>query len=84
MNVLLILADQFRSDCLRHLGNEVIQTPNLDRLASEGVSFPLFQPDSPVRPQPHVHLYQPLPVFDAGRPQRDPADGRRGQPRLLP
>ena len=39
MNLLLILADQFRSDCLRHLGNEVIQTPNLDRLASEGVSF---------------------------------------------
>ena len=39
MNVLLILADQFRADCLRHVGNEVIQTPNLDRLASEGVSF---------------------------------------------
>jgi arylsulfatase A-like enzyme len=39
VNVLFILADQFRADCLAHLGNEVIQTPNLDRLASEGVSF---------------------------------------------
>lgn len=39
MNVLLILADQFRWDCLRHVGNEAVHTPNLDRLASEGVSF---------------------------------------------
>ena len=39
MNVLFILADQFRAGCLAHQGNEVIQTPNLDRLASEGVSF---------------------------------------------
>lgn len=39
MNVLFILADQFRADCLGHLGNEVIKTPNLDRLAREGVSF---------------------------------------------
>jgi arylsulfatase A-like enzyme len=39
MNVLFVLADQFRSDCLGHLGNEIIRTPNLDRLAREGVSF---------------------------------------------
>ena len=39
MNVLFILADQFRADCLGHLGNETIRTPNLDRLAREGVSF---------------------------------------------
>ncbi|HCL30480.1 MAG TPA: sulfatase [Candidatus Latescibacteria bacterium] len=39
MNVLFILADQFRADCLGHLGNDTIKTPNLDRLAREGVSF---------------------------------------------
>ena len=39
MNVLFILADQFRVDCLGHMGNDVIRTPNLDRLAAEGVSF---------------------------------------------
>ncbi len=39
MNVLFILADQFRADCLGHLGNRTIHTPNLDRLAREGVSF---------------------------------------------
>ncbi|MFP6647221.1 MAG: sulfatase-like hydrolase/transferase, partial [Candidatus Latescibacterota bacterium] len=37
--MLFILADQFRSDCLGHLGNETIRTPNLDRLARDGVSF---------------------------------------------
>jgi arylsulfatase A-like enzyme len=39
MNILLILADQFRVDCLGHMGNAVIRTPNLDRLAAEGVSY---------------------------------------------
>ena len=39
MNVLFILADQFRADCLGHLGNQTIRTPHLDRLAREGVSF---------------------------------------------
>lgn len=39
MNVLFILADQFRADCLTHNGNGVIRTPNLDRLARAGVSF---------------------------------------------
>lgn len=39
MNVLLILADQFRVDCLGHMGNSVIRTPHLDRLAGEGVSY---------------------------------------------
>jgi arylsulfatase A-like enzyme len=39
MNVLFIIADQFRADCLGHLGNDTIRTPNLDRLAREGVSF---------------------------------------------
>ena len=39
MNVLFILADQFRADCLGHMGNDVIRTPNLDRLAAAGASF---------------------------------------------
>ena len=38
-NVLFIIADQFRSDCLGCTGNPVIQTPNLDQLAAEGVAF---------------------------------------------
>lgn len=38
-NVLFILADQFRADCLGAAGNDVIQTPHLDELAAEGVLF---------------------------------------------
>ena len=45
-NVLLITADQMRWDCLGCTGNPVIRTPNLDRLASQGVLFRNgFSPD---------------------------------------
>lgn len=39
LNVLFILADQFRADCLGSAGNPVIKTPNLDALAAEGTLF---------------------------------------------
>ena len=38
-NVLFILADQFRADCLGSSGNSIVRTPNLDRLADQGVRF---------------------------------------------
>lgn len=38
-NVLLITNDQLRGDCLGALGNPVIRTPHLDRLAAEGTLF---------------------------------------------
>src|SRR5690349_17926429 len=38
-NVLLITFDQWRGDCLSALGHQCVRTPNLDRLASEGVLF---------------------------------------------
>jgi choline-sulfatase len=38
-NVLLLMADQWRADCLGAAGNMVIRTPNLDRIAREGVRF---------------------------------------------
>lgn len=39
-DVLLIQADQFRSDCLGCAGNNEIDTPNLDGLAADGVRYP--------------------------------------------
>lgn len=39
MNVLLITVDQMRGDCLGIEGHPVVQTPNLDHLASTGVRF---------------------------------------------
>lgn len=38
-NILWFVADQMRSDSMAHMGNPAAITPNLDRLAEEGVSF---------------------------------------------
>lgn len=38
-NVLFILADDMRPDCIGALGNPYIQTPNLDRLVERGMAF---------------------------------------------
>ncbi len=38
-NVLFITADQWRSECLSALGHPCLKTPNLDRLAGDGVLF---------------------------------------------
>ena len=38
-NILLILADDLRPDCVGALGNPHIHTPNLDRLVKKGVTF---------------------------------------------
>jgi arylsulfatase A-like enzyme len=39
MNVLFIITDQQRADMLHCYGNDVIKTPNLDKLASESMRF---------------------------------------------
>ena len=46
-NVLLITNDQFRADCLGAMGNRVIRTPNLDRLAAEGTLFEQYYVQCP-------------------------------------
>ncbi len=38
-NILLIVADQMRGDCLGVAGHRVVKTPNIDALASGGVYF---------------------------------------------
>lgn len=38
-NLLMITHDQQRADCLGYYGNRVIRTPNIDRLASQGIRF---------------------------------------------
>lgn len=47
-NVLLIFTDMQRADTIHALGNPIIKTPNLDRLAKEGTAF--------------VNCYSPSPV----------------------
>ena len=38
-NVLFIMLDQWRFDCLGANGNTILQTPHLDRLASRSANF---------------------------------------------
>ena len=38
-NILFLMTDQHRGDCLGVNGNSVIHTPNLDRIAQEGACF---------------------------------------------
>lgn len=38
-HIVLLMADQFRGDCLGAGGNRAIHTPNLDRIAAEGARF---------------------------------------------
>lgn len=38
-NIILIMTDQQRGDCLGVMGNEGIKTPNIDRLANDGIIF---------------------------------------------
>ena len=39
LNILLITADQFRADSMSASGHPLVKTPNLDRLAEEGMRF---------------------------------------------
>lgn len=47
-NVLVLMCDQFRFDCIAALGNAEVKTPNLDRLVRRGVSFDNAYSDCPV------------------------------------
>jgi len=47
-NILWICTDQQRYDTIHALGNKAIRTPNLDRLAAEGIAFRQAYAQSPV------------------------------------
>jgi arylsulfatase A-like enzyme len=47
-NVLVIMPDQWRGQDLGCVGNREVRTPNLDRLASQGVLFPNAFANTPV------------------------------------
>jgi arylsulfatase A-like enzyme len=62
VNVLLVTLDQFRGDCLSAAGHAVVRTPNLDRLAAQGVRlarhYSQAAPCSPGRACLYTGTYQ--------------------------
>jgi arylsulfatase A-like enzyme len=62
LNILLITADQWRGEATGYAGHPVVKTPNLDRLAAEGVAFlrhyAQAAPCSPARACLYTGLYQ--------------------------
>ena len=62
LNVLLITLDQFRGDCLSSAGHPVVLTPNLDRIAEEGVRlarhYSQAAPCGPGRASLYTGMYQ--------------------------
>jgi arylsulfatase A-like enzyme len=47
-NILVLFVDQQRVDCLGCYGNEIVNTPNLDRLARQGIRFTNAYTPAPV------------------------------------
>ncbi|MDP6037393.1 MAG: sulfatase-like hydrolase/transferase [Candidatus Latescibacteria bacterium] len=47
-NLIFILCDQLRFDCLGYAGHSLVETPNIDRLAERGVAFETAYCASPV------------------------------------
>ena len=47
-NVLLIISDDLATHAVGSYGNDIVQTPNIDRLASEGVRFEKAYANSPM------------------------------------
>ena len=46
-NILYLMTDQHRADCLGCAGNKTIKTPNLDSIAADGVLFPIAYTSTP-------------------------------------
>src|SRR6185503_18108168 len=47
-NILFLVADEYRHDCLGVAGHPIVKTPNFDRLARDGVRFTQAYVASPV------------------------------------
>ena len=56
MNVLMIVADQHLATCLAHEGHPQVITPNLDRLAAQGMRFRNAYTQSPICTPSRVSL----------------------------
>ena len=47
-NVVFVFADQWRAQAVGYADNDQVQTPNLDRLAAEGIRYKFAYANAPV------------------------------------
>ena len=66
-NILFILTDQMRGDCLSSLGHPVLRTPNLDDLAGKGTMFTAAYSPCPSCIAARVSIFTGLSPSSAGR-----------------
>lgn len=82
-NVLLIVSDGQRPDTIHALGNKVIETPSLDRLAARGTAFSRAYASYPLcqrqpRADPHGNAcLQGLAQLSGGKDGSEPRDAGR-------
>jgi len=65
-NIVFIFPDQQRGDTVGFAGNSVVKTPNLDRLASESVTFSRTSSNAPICMPARISLMCGLPVTQHG------------------
>ncbi|HEX9889392.1 MAG TPA: sulfatase-like hydrolase/transferase [Nitriliruptorales bacterium] len=90
MNILLLHSDQHRYDCVGVNGHPLVHTPNLDRLAAQGVNFSHAFTPCPICTPARASLlhgtwsfqHQAISI-DATEAPRGPADGLPAFTRLL-
>ena len=70
-NVLLILTDQQQCNTIGAYGNRIINTSNIDRLASEGVLFERAYTTCPLCAPARASLFSSLPISCTGLPAND-------------
>jgi len=82
-NLLFIMTDQQRYDAMSCAGSTFVHTPNMDRLAREGVRFTNAVTPSPIRVPARVSILTGLPIHSTGcvwNPDAKNPDMCRGLP----
>ena len=68
-NILFIMSDQYRADCVGAAGNAEIHTPHMDRLAREGAIFTRAYAAQPVCSPDRAAIFTGLYPHSAGVPE---------------
>ena len=83
-NIVLIMTDQQTYNTLGCYGNSTIKTPNIDRLAAEGVLFERAYTTCPLCAPARASFFTGLPVSRTGSPVLPEATGMHGRRRIGP